>query len=78
MLGKDGAFVKQIKANREILMKPLTQQLLLGIAGCLALTLIFGYGISIAVNYGISKFEDRAGDFLPGVPNTQTAPNANP
>jgi hypothetical protein len=47
-------------------MKPLYRQILIGLAGCVALTLILGYSLSIAVNYGITKFEERAGDFLPG------------
>jgi hypothetical protein len=52
-------------------MKPLPQQILIGLAGCVALTLIFSYSLSIAVNYGIAKFEERAGEFLPG-----TSPDA--
>ncbi len=47
-------------------MKPLPRQILIGIGGCIALTLIFGYSLSIAVNYGIAQFEQRAGEFLPG------------
>jgi hypothetical protein len=47
-------------------MKPLPQQILIGIGGCIALTVIFGYGLSIAVNYGIAQFEQQAGEFLPG------------
>jgi hypothetical protein len=47
-------------------MKPIYRQLLIGLAGCITLTLIFGYSLSIAVNYGITKFEERAGEFLPG------------
>jgi hypothetical protein len=51
-------------------MKPLYRQISIGLAGCVALTLIFSYGLSIAVNYGIAKFEEQTGEFLPG-----TSPN---
>jgi hypothetical protein len=54
-------------------MKPLPQQILIGIAGCVALTLVFGYSLSIAVNFGISKFEEQAGEFLPGT-STEAQP----
>jgi hypothetical protein len=52
-------------------MKSLSQQILIGLAGCVALTLVFGYSLSMAVNYGVAKFEEQAGEFLPG-----TASNA--
>jgi hypothetical protein len=56
-------------------MKPLPRQILIGLTGCVALTLIFGYSLSIAVNYGIDKFEQQAGEFLPGTsPDAQTDP----
>jgi hypothetical protein len=56
-------------------MKSLPQQILIGVTGCITLTLVFGYSLSIAVNYGISKFEEQADDFLPGTsPDVQTAP----
>jgi hypothetical protein len=51
-------------------MKPLLRQILIGISGCVALTLVFSYSLSIAVNYGIAKFEEQTGEFLPG-----TSPN---
>ncbi len=54
-------------------MKLLSQRILIGLAGCVVLTLIFGYGLSIAVNYGVAKFEERSGEFLPG-----TSSNTNP
>jgi hypothetical protein len=46
-------------------MKPIAQQILAGIAGCVALTLIFSVGLSVAVNYGVAQFEQKAQDFLP-------------
>jgi hypothetical protein len=46
-------------------MKPIAQQILMGIAGCVALTLIFSVGLSVAVNYGVAQFEQKAQDFLP-------------
>jgi hypothetical protein len=46
-------------------MKPITQQILVGIAGCIALTLVFSIGLSIAVNYGVAQFEQKVQDFLP-------------
>jgi hypothetical protein len=46
-------------------MKSITQQILVGLAGCIALTLVFSFGLSIAVNYGIAQFEQKAQDFLP-------------
>jgi hypothetical protein len=58
-------------------MKPLPRQILIGISGCVALTLIFSYSLSIAVNYGIAKFEEQAGEFLPGTspkPPTESIP----
>jgi hypothetical protein len=41
------------------------KQILIGIAGCIALTLVLSSGLSIAVNYGIAQFEQKAQDFLP-------------
>ncbi|WP_404789105.1 hypothetical protein [Altericista sp. CCNU0014] len=46
-------------------MKSITQQILVGIAGCLALTLVLSYGLSVAVNFGIAQFEQKAQEFLP-------------
>lgn len=46
-------------------MKSITQQILWGIAGCVALTLVFSVGLSIAVNYGVAQFEQKAQEFLP-------------
>ncbi|HEY9827352.1 MAG TPA: hypothetical protein V6D19_18080 [Stenomitos sp.] len=46
-------------------MKTLPQQILAVMAGCLVLTLAFGVGLSIAVNYGLAQFEQQAGEFLP-------------
>jgi hypothetical protein len=46
-------------------MKPITQQILVGIAGCIALTLVFSVGLSVAVNYGVAQFEQKVQDFLP-------------
>jgi hypothetical protein len=46
-------------------MKSIPQQILIGIAGCIALTLVLSGGLSIAVNYGITQFEQKAQDFLP-------------
>jgi hypothetical protein len=46
-------------------MKPITQQILIGIVGCVALTLILSFGLSVAVNYGITQFEQKAQEFLP-------------
>jgi hypothetical protein len=46
-------------------MKLIAQQILVGIAGCVALTLIFSVGLSVAVNYGVAQFEQKAQDFLP-------------
>jgi hypothetical protein len=46
-------------------MKPIAQQILVGIAGCIALTLVFSVGLSVAVNYGVAQFEQKAQDFLP-------------
>ena len=46
-------------------MKPITQQILVGIAGCIALTLVFSVGLSVAVNYGVAQFEQQVEDFLP-------------
>jgi hypothetical protein len=54
-------------------MKPITQQILTGIAGCIALTLISSFGLSVAVNYGIAQFEQKAQEFLP-----TTEPEAKP
>ncbi len=55
-------------------MKPLTRQLLIGLGGCIAVTLIFGYGLSLVVNYGVSKLETQGSKILPGAPDNQTAP----
>jgi hypothetical protein len=46
-------------------MKPITQQILIGIAGCIVLTLVFTAGLSVAVNYGVAQFEQKIQDFLP-------------
>lgn len=46
-------------------MKSLPQQILAVMAGCVVLTLAFGVGLSIAVNYGLAQFEQQAGEFLP-------------
>jgi hypothetical protein len=46
-------------------MKPITQQILLSLTGCIALTLIFSFGLSTAVNFGIAQFEQKAQEFLP-------------
>ena len=59
-------------------MKPLTQQILIGIGGCIAITLILGYGLSVAVNYGVSKFETQGSKILPGAPNDPAPPLTNP
>lgn len=70
MLGNDGTFVKSKKPP----MKPISQQILIGIVGCMALTLGFSYGLSIAINYGIAQFEQKAQEFLPAAepePNLQ-------
>ncbi|MCG9892155.1 MAG: hypothetical protein MH252_13895 [Thermosynechococcaceae cyanobacterium MS004] len=57
-------------------MKPLTQQILIGISGCIALTLVLSYSLAIAVNYGLMQFENQAKELLPGVvPETQTPQN---
>lgn len=29
------------------------------------LTVLFGYGLSVVVNYGIAQFEQQANEFLP-------------
>jgi hypothetical protein len=47
-------------------MKPISQQILIGIVGCIALTLVLGYGLSVAVNFGIAQYEQKVQDFLPG------------
>jgi hypothetical protein len=47
-------------------MKSITKQILIGIVGCIALTLMLSYGLSVAVNYGIAQYEQKAQDFLPG------------
>jgi hypothetical protein len=54
-------------------MKTITQQILLGIAGCVALTLVFSAGLSVAVNYGVAQFEQKVQDFLP-----TAQPESNP
>lgn len=54
-------------------MKPITQQILIGIVGCIVLTLMLSYGLSVAVNYGIAQFEQKAQEFLP-----TTEPEAKP
>lgn len=46
-------------------MKAWLKPLLLGISGCLLLTLILGYGLSVAVNFGIAQLENQGSDFLP-------------
>jgi hypothetical protein len=46
-------------------MKSITKQILIGIVGCIALTLMLSYGLSVAVNYGIAQFEQKAQEFLP-------------
>ena len=46
-------------------MKSISQQILIGIAGCIALTLMLSVGLSIVVNYGIVQFEQKAQEFLP-------------
>ncbi len=56
-------------------MKSIPQQILIGIAGCIALTLVLSFGLSIAVNYGIAQFEQKAQDFLPTAKPESTAPN---
>jgi hypothetical protein len=46
-------------------MKPLTQQILIGIVGCFVLTLGLSLGLSVAVNYSLAQFEQKAAEFLP-------------
>jgi hypothetical protein len=53
-------------------MKPLSQQIMIGIAGCVLLTIGFSYGLSIAINYGIAQFEHKAKEFLPAVQPEKT------
>jgi hypothetical protein len=46
-------------------MKPLSQQIMIGIAGCVLLTIGFSYGLSVVINFGIAQFEHKAQEFLP-------------
>jgi hypothetical protein len=46
-------------------MKPIAQKKLAGIAECVAMTLIFSVGLSVAVNYNVAQFEQKAQNFLP-------------
>ncbi len=63
MLGKDGTFVKTLA--QMLMTKLLIQRILLGMAGCMVLILVFSYGLSLAINDAIANFKTQTSEFLP-------------
>jgi hypothetical protein len=56
------------------MLSPTPKQLFWSIVGILALTLTLGFGLSVAVNYGVKLMERQGGEFLPGTPTENTQP----
>jgi hypothetical protein len=51
--------------------KLLIKRMLLGMAGCIALILVFSYGLSLAINDAIANLKTQTSEFLP-INNTES------
>lgn len=51
--------------------KLLIKRILLGMTGCIALILVFSYGLSLAINDAIANLKTQTSDFLP-INNTES------
>jgi hypothetical protein len=53
------------------MLSPTPKQLFWSLLSILALTLAMGFGLSVAVNYGVKLMERQGGEFLPSTPTQQ-------